>query len=181
MANKGKGEKLKKLLQKKVVKIIPIWLLLITVGIGTTFAAVNWISNQITSTTIVTALPIVITGSFASEQLAQISTTQTFTYTISSGTPTGYIFMRFTGQFDSVSDCQVSVKIWQPDNGEFVDGVLVGTPNYNADSSVISFMFGSSASQPFSFGSSTGQIAVTTTYNNLGSVSGSLQVTSSAS
>ena len=180
MANKGKGEKLKKLLQKKVVRIIPICLLLITVG--TTFAVVNWISNQITSTTIVTALPIVITGSFASEQTAQISTTQTFYYNVSSGTPTGYISMCFTGPFNSVSDCQVSVKIWQSFSG-FVDGVLVGTPTCNGPSpnAFIQFTFGSNVSQPFDFGSSTGQIAVNTKYNNPGSVSGSLQVSSSAS
>ena len=177
MANKGKGEKLKKLLQKKVVRIIPICLLLITVG--TTFAVVNWISNQITSTTIVTALPIVITGSFASEQIANIPTTQTFTYTVSSGAPTGYIFMHFKGPFVSVSDCQVSVKIWQSFSG-LVDGVLVGTPSRTGDSpnADILFIFGSSASEPFSFGSSTGQITVNTIYNNVGSVSGSLQVSS---
>jgi hypothetical protein len=121
---------LKRLLQKKILKIIPLWFILILVAIPACYASYNWISNQIQGTINVTAIPAEIHGTFTQERTSYETVTDTFTYTINSPPQTGYVYLKLQGPFTSASDCKVNgwVAVQSGDQVGYIDLTAVGTP-----------------------------------------------------
>jgi len=83
-------------LKKKVLKSIPVWLLIV-IMIGTAAGAVFWISNLISSNVTVTNPPIEISGSFESVHYLDLETVSHFTYTLNDPVmAVGYIIIEIT-------------------------------------------------------------------------------------
>jgi hypothetical protein len=145
---------------------------------GTVLAYV-WISNQIITSVTVTATPIVLSGDFETSQYVGVGKLSSISYTVTSGTPTGYIQIRFSGaSIDSVGD--VSIGSVSVDSGTFQGGQYVsGYPSYS--SGTITILFEKSGGGPFNFGSTSGTIDVFVTYNVAGSINVFIQVTETSS
>jgi hypothetical protein len=153
-----------KILQKKVFKTIPIWLLVI-LCIGTVFAAFTWISNQIVTYVQVTPTPITITGAFVDHPYPGIECVQTFNYTVYSGTPTGWIYITFHTQ--NISDVLIGQVSVLPFGGGGASGSeFPGYPIYYQPLGLVEHLFyAPPGGNPFNFGSTNGTITIKTTYN----------------
>ena len=68
-------------LKKKVIKTLPVWMLII-IMIGTAAGAYLWISNLVSNNVTVTNPPIEISGSFESVHYVDLETVSHFTYTL---------------------------------------------------------------------------------------------------
>ena len=150
---------------------------------GTAIAAFVWISNQIITPVTVTAPPIVLSGSFETDQYTGIGEMSSISYTVSSGTPTGYIQIRFSGaSIDSVGDVTIGSIQVIPDTNPVQNGAYVsGYPTYS--SGTITYLFELSSGGAFDFGGSNtpGNIEIYVTYNVAGSINAFIQVTQTSS
>jgi hypothetical protein len=170
-----------KILRRKVLKVIPVWLIIIMLAVGTGFAAFQWISNTIVGTVNVTVAPLTLSGAFTTTSYVNIGADSTFTYQVNSGTPTGYVVVSVSGSFTSASDVAASCYV-APTGFLGAAGVEVaGYPQ--SGTGWVQFCFGNTTSGggPFAFGSTTGSISIYLTYHVLGSSPASIQVSSTSS
>jgi hypothetical protein len=143
---------IKKILGKKVLRVVPIWLLILMVAVPLVAATSFFLSNEIYTTVTVSDYKVEIDGSFDSSPVVGSYFSNTFTYT-ATGSPAGYIVISFTGA--AITDTnKVSISVMQ------VDGQNLGLakePYFSAGSK--SYTYGSQSSsipspQPKTFSSS---------------------------
>jgi hypothetical protein len=166
---------LTKIMRKKLLKVIPVWVIILLATAGSAAAVYNYISNNIYSQVTVTTPPIVITGTFPTAY-AGVQQNLDFSYTSSADSPhSGFLLINFVGGFTSTSDVSVSGFVIPNDGGQIdfanYRPVYVGNEN-------IEYFIGSSGSNPIDFGHSGGHIILAITYANAGSVSAMMQVSS---
>ena len=173
-----------KILRKRFLKIVPIWLLVLLAGAGIAVASFTWISNQVYTSVTVSDIPIKIAGEFNIQAYVGLQSSSDFTYTITSSTaPTGYMQIRLAGTFSDVSDCEVFVSV-NPTGGSGENLGFAAAPSLVGSQIILLFGGqGSTASvpTPIEFGSTGGSIQVLVTYvnaNTIGTVDASMQVTS---
>jgi hypothetical protein len=81
------------ILRKKVIKVVPVWLLAV-VMVGTAAGALFWISNLVSNDVTVTDPPIEISGSFESTHYVGMEMVSSFTYILhDAAEATGYIII----------------------------------------------------------------------------------------
>jgi hypothetical protein len=172
-----------KILQKKVFKIIPVWLLVIILATGIGFGAFAWISNVITGTVTVTVAPITLAGTFSSTIYENIPMYQGFTYTVNSGTPTGFIWVSITSSGTVAAGDFLVSSVWMVYNApDGASGVLVaGYPKLTTHAAAFVFGNASDSGNAFNFGSTTGTIEFYITCAHTGTYISSIRVTSTSS
>lgn len=159
------------------LKAVPV-LLLILLIVGTAFAF-TWISNMIQTNVTVSGLAAVtITGSFATQAYVGVATQQDFNYNITSGTPTGWVMIQLNG-LTSTSDIAITCYV----NNTGIVTNLALMSGYPKVSESYTTLFGGNENTPFNFGAhgTNGTITVNITYPKSGSVTASLQLTSTSS
>ncbi len=184
----GEGEMSPAVFRRRVLKVVPVWLILLVATSGIAAAAFVWISNQIHTTVTLSNAPLAITGTFASTQFVGLMKESDFTYTVSAGSPTGYLQLTFatSGTFSGESDCQVTVSFFPAEGSP---GTLGPAATTLVSSNQIIMLLGAPTSTvgtpvPIQFGSTTGELKLFVTYTNAaskGTVNAYLQVTSTSS
>jgi hypothetical protein len=154
-----------KILRKRILKIVPVWLIIaILLSTGIAFAAFSWISNQLYNTVSVTATPLTLVGSFPSSFYQDVPVDTIFNYTVNSGTPTGYIWVRLTGSFSSEANLVNAYGCWVNQTGDITPAFGTNYPLYpkytaNGASSTLDYLWlNNTSGNPFAFGSSGGKI-----------------------
>jgi hypothetical protein len=175
-----------KILRVKILKGLPVWMIIIillTAGIG--LAAFTFLSNQITTQVTITEVSasMSIAGSFTTTGHPNEAVHSYFTYTVNSGTPIGYVLLTYVGPCTSSSDISGGSTVY-PTLGTYHDGFLVtGYPKYTSlggGIGQIDILF-QDGYTPFNFGSTTGNIDVTTYYAVAGTWTCTISVTSNTS
>jgi hypothetical protein len=109
----GEHEIIKKILGKKVLRVIPIWLLILMVTVPLAAAASFWLSNEIYTTVTVSDAKIKITGDFDASPVVGSYFSNSFAYA-ASGSPAGYLVITFTGAAITSTD-KVLISVMQVD------------------------------------------------------------------
>jgi hypothetical protein len=118
-----------KILRKKVLRAIPVWLIIaILFSAGTAFAAFTWISNYVAFTQTVTAPPITLSRSAFGNQYLYIYYMENYTYTVNLGYPSGYLYIRSQGNFTTTNDMSLAATL-TPD-GSSQSTTLTNVPGY---------------------------------------------------
>jgi hypothetical protein len=170
-----------KILRKRLLKVVPVWLIIaILLSAGTAFAAINWISNILYSTSTVTLPPITLSGSVTQPLYKDLQYSQNLTYTVNSGTPTGYVIVKIHGNITAIGDADCYVYVYSNSGNTKLASALVSN-TYSLGE--ITFVEGSYSGGfiPYNFGSTDGKIEVQLTYHVLGNVQAVVQVSSTAS
>ena len=82
-------------LRRKVLRVLPVWLIVLLL-IPTAAAAYVWISNQISSTVVVSSRPIFLLGSFTSGYVEEPLYESIPYYVNDVSNSSGYIIIKFT-------------------------------------------------------------------------------------
>ena len=173
----------RELLRKRLLKVIPIWLLSLLALVSFAAAGYTMISNQVHTQVTVSNVPITITGNFNTQAYVDQLCTSTFTYTVSGSAPTGYIQIMLSGTFSALSDAQISVNV-NPTSGEGGTLANAAAPYYGSNQIILLLGGPTSTTStpiPIEFGSVGGTIQVFITYTNtatIGTVESYMQVTS---
>ena len=154
-----------KLLKKKTIKTIPLWVIIASImSVGTAFGALVWISNSQSQTLEVLPWEIELespTGDFTGIRVDSLAVTE-WPYTVNvPEQSTGYIQVSFfitPGVTPSLSDVEIPVL-----------NVYIGTsstpialqPGYPVvDGQNIVYYYGNANGTPYDFGSTTGTIEI---------------------
>jgi hypothetical protein len=148
------------MLSKKLLKGLPLWILLIVL-VGTASAAFVWISNTLTTTVTVSLAPISWSeGAFTQSVFLGDSVNDVIGYNVNDYTnATGYLFIRFFANDpigpENVTITEVTVH---PDSDIVNELTLVSGYPMNTGPYVLDYLYEQSGGGPFDF--SDGQIAV---------------------
>jgi hypothetical protein len=169
-----------KILRKRIIKVVPVWLLVAMLLSAGTAIAFSFISNLLSTSVTVTLPPITLANSFVTTQYSGIEAGSAITYTVNSGTPTGYVYLEFLStSITSLSDITVTMAVNPTGGGTTTGTAYTGYP-YFSSGSFIRYLFANGTAK-FNFGSTTGVILFFITYNKVMSVTPQVQVTSSYS
>lgn len=114
-------------LKRKVIKTIPLWMLVI-IMIGTVAGAVFWISNLVSTNVTVTDPPIEISGSFESVHYVGLEMVSSFFYILNDpGMAFGYIVIEITQPGMTLADVGGINVLVRPDSGGDITGALYDT------------------------------------------------------
>lgn len=165
-------------LKKKVIKTIPLWMLLVIL-IGTAAGAFLFISNLVSNNVVVTNPPMEISGSFESVQYVHLETISVFPYTLNDPVmAVGYIIIEITQTGMTLEQIGgINVQVLNDVGGDMT-GAVLSTVLINAG---FRFIIGESISSgTFDFGggglATAGEIHVGLTFEDLGTYGISMQV-----
>jgi hypothetical protein len=179
-----------KILRRRILKGVPVWLIIaILLSTGIAFAALVWISNQMSGSVTVTQTPITITsGSLTTPAYIGIIYASNFTYQVNSGTPTGYVYIMMLGTFSSAADIMNSnyLRVFPSGVSSALNGVNVaGYPKYTSmggGMGMLELLYQDTAtSSAFNFGNTGGKIEFTFNLNKAVTVNWNMQISSTAS
>jgi hypothetical protein len=166
-------------LKRKVIKTIPVWMLLI-ITIGTVAGAVFWISNLVSTTVTVTDPPIEISGSFDSVHYVGMERVSSFTYILNDAImAVGYIVIEITQPGMTLADIGgMNVQV-RTDAGGDMTGAVWDVQAISAGYRWV--MCDSNGMNAFDFGwmgmAMAGDIDVGITFESTGSFGVSMQIT----
>jgi hypothetical protein len=178
----GENEQtLKNLLRKKILKIVPVWMIAIMVLVPTVAAATLFLSNRINQSVTVVAMPIAITNGLDANMISGSPYSNTLPYTISSSAvgvsslTSGFlqIVVSGTGSSPQVGFGTITVA---PNLGGSATLVLASS---NEFSYTKVFYYGLSSTTAFNFGSSnsvSGSISISSQVDNAPPYSFSIQI-----
>jgi len=165
-------------LKRKVLKTIPVWLLIV-IMIGTAAGAVFWISNLISTNVTVTDPPIAISGSFESVHYVGMERVSSFSYILNDPVmATGYIVIDITQAGMSLAQIGgISARVLNDMGGDMTGDVYDIQPISEGYRWVICDSNGMIA---FDFGemgmAAAGEIYVGITFESSGTYSVSMQI-----
>lgn len=171
-------------LKKKVVKTIPLWMLLVVL-IGTAAGALFFISNLVSNNVLVTNPPMEISGSFESVHYVHLEMVSTFTYTLNDPVmAVGYIVIEITETGMSLAQVgSITVHVVNDAGGDMTGSWLGGAEPINEG---YRFIISESVSTgAFDFGggglATSGMIYVGLTFESTGTYGVSMQISQTAS
>ena len=176
------------MLRKRLLKSLPIWVVLIVL-VGTAAAAFVWISNTLTTTVTVSHAPISwSSGYFTKSVFVGDSVVDLFTYNVNDETnATGYLFIRFFA-YDPIGPDNVTITRATvfPSSASFDDELsLVSGYPMNTGPYVLDYLFEQNGGGPFDFSDSGssffGTVTVYITYDVATTMDVSMKVTSTSS
>ena len=159
-----------KIFTKKVLKILPIWLLAVIL-VSTATAAFIWISNMRVTWIDVREYPITLTGGDFVDATYQYETTyQSFDFVVNDATnSTGYVWLEFTtsSSLDTLDPGDIDVDLYIDWGSDGEQGYHVSGYPTSPSATQLRFLFGDYIGDPLDFDlwGSTGMIYVTITYN----------------
>lgn len=171
------------LLKKKIIKTIPLWMILILM-IGTVTGAYFWISNLISTDVTVTEPPIEIIGSFDSDHYVGIERVSSFSYILNDAVmAVGYLVIEITQPGMSLSDVGGINVVVRPEIGDDKIGALFDAQPISSGYSFV--ICDSNGLIPFDFSemgmATIGEIYVGITFESLGTFGISMQVSQTES
>lgn len=170
------------ILRKKVLKVLPVWLIAILIVGFASAATLVWISNNIRTLVTVTLYPITIDGEFVDSPYLNEQTNEYFGFSVNdAGNAAGYIVIEFTTESPSellnpgdieVNDVNVNPTIGTVD---LIDGFPTNTAVNQ-----LTFAFGYALDTPINFATDgAGDITFYVTYNvQYSNVAAELRITS---
>jgi hypothetical protein len=172
------------MLKKKVLKVLPVWLLALLM-VGSAAAAFVWISNFITTVVTVHSIPITLEGGFVGSAYPFQETLQTFNYTLNDPSNNiGYVFIQFLAPGKTLNPSDIEVSVWMQYPAGFVTGGLMPGYPTNTPTDQLTFLFGYYNYDPIDFawnGATNGTIHVTITYNVAYVMNATIRITSTSS
>jgi hypothetical protein len=165
-------------LKKKVVKTIPVWLLIV-IMIGTAAGAAFWISNLVSTNVTVTDPPIEISGSFENPHYVGMERVSSFSYILNDPImATGYIIIDITETGMTLAQVGgISVRVLNDMGGDMTGDVFDIQPINEGYRWVICDSDGMNA---FDFGemgmATAGEIYVGITFESTGIYDVSMQI-----
>lgn len=171
------------LLKRKVIKTIPLWMILILM-IGTVAGAYFWISNLISTDVTVTEPPIEIIGSFESDHYVGMERVSSFSYILNDAImAVGFLIIEITQPGMTQADVGDINVLVRPDIGDDKTGALYDVQPI--DSGYRYVFYDSNSMLPFDFGemgmATVGEIYVGITFESLGTFGISMQVSQTES
>jgi hypothetical protein len=172
---------LRKLLRKKILKIVPVWLIVIMVFVPTVAAAALYLSNKINQSVTVVSMPITITNGFDANMISGSPFQNTHSYTITSSAvgvsslTSGFLEIVVTG-VGSPPQVGFGTITVTPNLGSGVSLTLAGSDEF---SNTKTFYYGGPSSTAFNFGASnsvSGSIFMSWAINNLAPYSFNIQI-----
>jgi hypothetical protein len=194
----------------KILKIIPIWLIIVLAFSGTAVAAFTWISNPLRLNATVTPPPVTLNGgTWTTNPYVGVEYHQEVTYTVnraSSGSPVGYVHMVFLGAH-ALSDISLrgqgtgpggsglAYTIYDANHNNIGSNylyLLQGYPKLTGQNTQVEYLYGVNPdpynivypNAPLNFGptgATSGVLVFDVTYNTANSITLEMQVTSSSS
>jgi hypothetical protein len=170
-----------KILKKKILRVVPLWIIIATVlSAGTALAAYTWMSNQIFSVSNVTNPPLVLSGTLARPIYKDLMNAQNLTYTVNSGTPTGYIILKINGpNIASTVDVDSNVIVYTNSGTTLVSLAMISN-SYSTQTITRAYAL-DGVPTPINFGNTSGNIEVQWTSHVLGNTNEYIQVSSTPS
>lgn len=157
-----------KALRRGAFKAVPVWLVIVMMlALAIGFAAIQWISNKVTTTVTVSPIMITLSGTDTASGIINDTIVQVFNYTVEGGHPFGYVMTNITGPFTLPSDLNSIGLQVQPFGINGVMGMytpykfVAGNPGVMSD---IWTNHTSGSDQPFDFGTTNGTITFRTNY-----------------
>jgi hypothetical protein len=171
-------------LKRKVIKTIPVWMLLIVL-VGTAAGALLFISNLVSTTVTVTNPPMEISGSFESVHYVHLEMVSAFTYTLNDPVmAVGYIVIEITQTGMTLSQVgSITVHVLNDAGGDMTGAWLGGAEPIDSG---YRFIISESISMgAFDFGggglATTGEIYVALTFESTGTYDVSMKISQTAS
>ncbi len=172
-----------KFLKRKVVKIIPAWVLVLIV-IGTVSGALLWISNLVSTNVTVTNPPIEISGSFESVHYEGMEMVSTFSYILNDPVKAvGFIIIDITQTAMTLAQVGgITVHVLNDAGGDMTGAWLGGAQPINEGYRFT--IYESISMDAFDFGgggmATNGEIYVGLTFTSGGTYGVSMQISQTA-
>jgi hypothetical protein len=147
---------LRKLLRKKIVKIIPVWLIILMVAIPAVSAVAMYLSNTINQSIAVVAMPITLANGFDANMITGSTSENTFSYSISSSAvgvsalTTGYLKLTIIGD-SSPPDVSIATLTATPNLG---GGATLQFVKLTSFSNTKVYYYGATSTTAYNFGAS---------------------------
>lgn len=170
-------------LKKKVIKTLPVWMLII-IMIGTAAGAFLWISNLVSNNVTVTNPPIEISGSFESVHYVDLETVSHFTYTLNNpDMAVGFIIIDITQTAMTLAQVGgITVHVLNDAGGDMTGAWLGGAQPINEGYRFT--IYASISMDAFDFGgggmATNGEIYVGLTFTSGGTYGVSMQISQTA-
>lgn len=148
---------LSKLLRKRILKSIPIWLIILIISIPTAAAVALYLSNTIDQSITVVAMPITIDNGFDANMVSGSTHKNTFSYTVDASAvsvpalTTGYLQLTISG-----ASVNPNLELTQVTVSPNVGGGATLVKSYEfIGTNTVTYCFGATSTTPYDFSPTT--------------------------